>query len=88
MPKDEVRVAGRLVGVATGNASQTINILGPAETPGEYERVFRIQAPQLFVRPPALARQGFETVDELATFLKDEHAAVEEAPRKAPYLRR
>lgn len=88
MRKEEVRVAGRLVLVATDVQSQTINIHSRAEVPGEYERVIRLRLPETFVRPRDLETHGFESVAAMVEYLTGELGGRDEGPRKPPYLRR
>jgi hypothetical protein len=76
-----VFIAGRLVRVADGAASQTVNICTSANVPGQYEHKVRLRPP--YVSAQELEQRGFGSVEELVRYLVGERGGVvERAPQR------
>ena len=70
-----IRVAGRLVKVADGEKTQTINVCTPANSEGTYQEVYRIPGQRKFVSASRL--QMCNSLEALDAFLVAAGAAKE-----------
>src|SRR3954447_13213754 len=63
-------IAGRLIKIATGAKSQTVNVCTTENKRGEYEYKVRLQ--QTYVTEQELAQRRFELVEQLVDYLVEQ----------------
>jgi len=82
--RKDIYLAGRLVRIAEGAQSQTINVCTSQGVLGRYERKVRLRSPYATVQE--LEEQTFSSVDELVEYLVREHRGVVENPGQTTVL--